>query len=112
MLRRPLNDWDCEYEIQDSTNEMEQKFYEYFLDYLNKIHFDMYEHQIIINPLKHEMEIRIKMKKLQTCFMRRFSLDEIQECYYRNGSYIVICDVVIQQVLQHARSLCYRDREE
>ena len=109
MLRRPLNDNEAEYEIQDSTKDIEQMFYEYFLDYVKRIKLDIIEYQIIVNPLAFTMEIRIRMKKLYRCFAYRISLDELIECRYGEKSFMNICEAVIKPVKDYATSLCYKD---
>jgi hypothetical protein len=109
MLRRPLNSNDAEYEIQDSTKHIEQEFYKYFLEYIEKINFDIIEYQIILNPLQFTMEVRIRMGKLYRCFANRFSLDRLMECYYDKGTFTDICEETIHPVLEYARSLCYKE---
>lgn len=110
MLRRPLNDNEAEYEIQESTNKVEQKFYEYFLEYMKSINFDIAEYQIIINPIEFKMEIRIRMKKLNTCFSNEFGLGMLNHCYFdRDKSFVDICERVIKPIKEYAARLCYKD---
>ena len=110
MLKRPLNSNEEEYEIRYSTNEIEQKFYEYFLEYIKSINFDIAEHQIIVNPFKFKVEIRIRMNKLHMCFSNEFGLGMLMQCYCdRDGSFVDICERVIKPVKDYATSLCYKD---
>lgn len=111
MLRRPLNNNEYEYEIQGSKNKVEQKFYEYFIDYIKRINFDMSEYQIIVNPMEFKIEIRIRMKKLNMCFASEFDLDVLEHCYFEGrGSVVDVCERVIQPIKEYAMSLCYRDK--
>lgn len=113
MLRRPLKDWDMEYEIQDSTNDLEQKFYKHFIEFMNDIRLDIFEYQIIMNPIKFRMEIRIRMKKLNTCFAREFSLGMLEDCNGRRGiaAFNFICEEMLYLIKEYAMSLCYKKED-
>ena len=112
MLRRPLNGNEYEYDIKDSTKDIEQKFYRYFLDYIERRKLDIVEHQIIINPLKFKMEIRIRMNKLHTCFGNWFSLDELIKHHFDEDNFKDICNIVAYSVEEYAKSLCFKNKEE
>lgn len=108
-LKRPLNDWEHEYEVQHSMNELEQNFYTYFIDYIKEINLDIAEYQIIINPIRFKMEIRIKMKKLNICFANEFGLGMLLN---GRSDYLIICESMMHLIKDYATSLCYRNKEE
>lgn len=103
MLKRPLNIDQGEYEIQDSTCEVDIEFYNRFIDVVNKTKFDMVEHQIIVNPFKYIVEVRIKMEKLQVCFSNQYSLDMI----FKRPQIIIENTLEIPQ--RYVKKLCFKD---
>ena len=116
MLRRILNDNEFEYEIQYTTKEIEQKFYKYFIEYVETRNIDIAEYQIIINPLQFKIEIRIRMNRLGICFAQENSLDNFYKYGERatevKAAFEYICSMMERQVSNYAINLCYRDKEE
>lgn len=103
MLRIPINKNEDEYEIQNSKVRSELDFYNYFIDIMNKTKFDIVEHQIIVNYYNHNVEIRIKMNKLNRCFSSIYDLDVIE------NDPRMVCRLVIEIIENYARKLCYKD---
>ena len=113
MLRRPLNENEFEYEIQHTSKIIEEKFYEYFIEYIKNRKIDIAEYQIIINPLQFKIEIRIRMKKLGICFTQENSLDNFfiygERASETKAAFDYICSMIERQVNNYATSMCYTD---